>query len=193
MARAPFNKLLREIRACNYCADYLRVRPKPVVQLDPRAKILIIAQAPGRRASQSGRPFDDSSGDRLRLWLQVSRELFYDESKMAFMPMGFCYPGVSAGGDLAPCKECAPIWHPYIIPELRHIELTLLIGSYAQEFYINNNEVGKAVKNWRAYLPLFLPLPHPSWHNNAWLMKNLWFENELLPYLRERIKNIFNE
>jgi uracil-DNA glycosylase len=193
MQRKSFSALLKEIRACDACAFHLRVPPKPVVQLHPDARVLLIAQAPGMRARTSGKPFDDASGDRLRSWLLVDRATFYDEKKFACMPMGFCYPGTNEGGDLPPCKDCAPLWHPQILPELKNIKLTLLIGSYAHRHYLQTSSVHQAVINYRNYLPSVLPLPHPSWHNNNWLAKNPWFMDELVPELRARIKRHLRE
>lgn len=190
MLKPSFNALLKDIRACEFCRFYLNLPPKPIVQLNPHAQILVIAQAPGIRARTSGRPFDDASGDRLRLWLGVHRAIFYDETKMAFMPMGFCYPGTQAGGDLPPCTECAPIWHPQILPRLTHVKLTLLVGSYAHKYYLNESSVTRAMNNWREYLPDMLPLPHPSWHNHAWIKRNLYFEKLILPYVQKRVKEL---
>ena len=150
---------------------------------------MIIAQAPGMLARQSGKPFDDRSGHRLRMWLGVDREQFYDETKFAMVAMGFCYPGKTAMGDLPPCEECAPIWHPQILPHLRRISLTLLVGSYALNYYLDSESVTDTVKKWRSCLPEnILPLPHPSWHNNAWLTKNPWFEKDLVPTLRKLVQ-----
>jgi uracil-DNA glycosylase len=190
MANKAFLTLMKDIRSCDICAYHLSLPPKPIVQLHPKAPLLIIAQAPSTKARATGLPFNDSSGDRLRSWLGIDRETFYDEKKIALMPMGFCYPGVTSGGDLPPCKDCAPFWHPKIFPLLKNIKLTILVGSYAQKYYLNQEPMTKTVKNWRRCLPQFLPLPHSSWHNNAWLKKNPWFEAELLPRLKERIKMI---
>lgn len=189
-SQESFSSLLKEIRACQVCAYHLRLPPKPVIQAHAAARLLIIAQAPGARARASGLPFDDPSGDRLRRWLGIDRSVFYDETRIALMPMGFCYPGSSAGGDLPPCKDCAPLWHPQVLPYLSKIRLTLLVGSYAQRYYLKGPSMTEAVKNWRAHLPKLLPLPHPSWHNNAWIKQNPWFENELLPVLKRRVKQI---
>jgi len=187
-----FKLFLQNIRSCTYCSDYLKLKPKPIVQLNPKAKLLVIAQAPGQKARTRGRPFDDASGDRLRQWLGIDREFFYDEDKLAFMPMGFCYPGKSNTGDLPPCQECAPIWHHQILLRLTHIQLTLLVGTYAHEYYLNKSSLNTTMTHWHNYLPNFLPLPHPSWHNNLWLKNNLWFESGLVPYLQKRVKEIFN-
>lgn len=183
-----FSILLDEIYACDACAFHLRVPPKPVVQLHPDARVLVIAQAPGTRARLSGKPFDDASGDRLRSWLGVDRTTFYDEKKFAMMPMGFCYPGTSKSGDLPPCKDCAPLWHPQIKPYLKNIGLTLLVGSYAHRYYLQSTSVHNAVTNFRNCLPHLMPLPHPSWHNNNWLLKNDWFAKELIPVLQTLVK-----
>jgi len=188
MQQPCFNTLLKNIRACEFCSAHLNLPPKPVVQLGTQAKILVIAQAPGIRARSSGLPFDDASGNRLRFWLGIERNVFYDPNKMAFMPMGFCYPGTSNTGDLPPCEACAPIWHPQIIPRLKNIQLILLIGSYAHKYYLNTHSLSTTMHNWQEYLPLMMPLPHPSWHNNNWLNKNPWFETSLLAYLRKRVK-----
>lgn len=185
-----FKKLLNDIRSCEACAEHLRLPPKPVVQLNTSAKILVIAQAPGIRARESGLPFDDRSGDRLRSWLGLDRTIFYDEKQLAFMPMGFCYPGTAKGGDLPPCKECAPLWHPQVFPHLVNIKLTLLVGIYAQRHYLQASGVTAIVKKWRDHAPSLLPLPHPSWHNNAWIQKNPWFSDELLPTLKNLVATI---
>ena len=183
--------LLQEIRSCEACASYLKLPPKPVVQLDALARVLVIAQAPGARARASGRPFDDPSGDRLRTWLGIDREQFYDPTRFAFMPMGFCYPGSAEGGDLPPCKDCAPRWHPRITPHLTNVKLTLLVGSYAHRYYLQSTSVTEAVKSFRQCLPSKMPLPHPSWHNTNWLKNNPWFLQELVPELKALIKEIF--
>lgn len=192
MRDSNFDNLLRSVKACQFCRYHLHLPPKPIVQLNPAAQILVIAQAPGARASAAGRPFDDASGDRLRGWLGIDKDIFYDERKMAFMPMGFCYPGTSNTGDIPPCEDCAPIWHAQIMRHLPNIELTLLVGSYSHDFYLNEKSMNNVMQNWREYLPDILPLPHPSWHNNAWLKENPWFDTVLLPYLRKRIKAIVN-
>lgn len=185
-----FSTLLKEIRSCDACAFHLQVPPKPVVQLHREASILVIAQAPGTRARASGKPFDDASGDRLRAWLDVDRTAFYDEKKFAFMPMGFCYPGRSQGGDLPPCEECAPLWHPRVMPFLKNLKLTILIGTYAHRYYLGTSSVKDAVANYRAHLPHMLPLPHPSWHNNKWIRDNVWFTEELVPVLQKLVRKI---
>jgi uracil-DNA glycosylase len=193
MIKKRFSVLLDEIHACDACSFHLRVPPKPIVQLHQKARILLIAQAPGTRARASGKPFDDASGNRLREWLGVDRTTFYDEKKFAMMPMGFCYPGVSKDGDLPPCKDCAPLWHPRIQPFLQSVKLTVLIGSYAHRYYLRSNSVHKTITNFREGLPHLVPLPHPSWHNNNWLRNNEWFAHELIPILRMLVKNCLDK
>lgn len=157
------------------------------------ARILIVGQAPGRRVYESGIPWSDPSGERLREWMGVSREVFYDERRIAIIPIAFCYPGSAKGGDLPPCAECAPLWHPRLRAALPDIRFTLLVGSYAQKYYLGERAQGtltETVRHYRDYLPEFLPLPHPSWHNQAWLKRNPWFSDEVLPLLRERVSEL---
>lgn len=194
MSLRAANALLREIRACEVCALELPAGPRPVVQLHPEAKLLIIGQAPGRKVHESGVPWKDASGNRLRDWLGIDDDFFYDRKKVALMPMGFCYPGSAKSGDLPPRKECLPQWHAAVLGILPRVELTLLIGTYAQKEYLPRleNQVARPnltenVKNWRQY-PERVPLPHPSPRNQFWLRKNPWFETELLPELRARIE-----
>ncbi|MEQ9447328.1 MAG: uracil-DNA glycosylase family protein [Rhodospirillaceae bacterium] len=185
-------KILKETRACTLCAKELPLGPRPVLRAKAGARLLIIGQAPGTKVHESGVPWNDRSGDRLREWLDLDSEAFYDENRVAIVPMGFCYPGRDAkGGDLPPRKECAPTWHPRILPLLTKIELTLLVGSYAQAFYLKKRRKGTltdTVAAWRDYGPAFIPLPHPSWRNTAWLKKNPWFERQLVPELRKRVQ-----
>jgi uracil-DNA glycosylase len=186
--------LLREIRACRVCAAHLPLEPRPVLRAKESARLLIVGQAPGTKVHDSGIPWNDRSGDRLRQWLQLDRETFYDDSRIAIVPMGFCYPGVDAhGGDLPPRQECAPLWHARVLAHLPRLELTLLVGSYAQMHYLGDRRAAtmtETVQAWREHAPRFIPLPHPSWRNTAWLKRNPWFEAELLPVLRERVKNL---
>jgi uracil-DNA glycosylase len=194
MPTASLASLAREARACRLCAAELPLGPRPVFRLHAEARLLIVGQAPGTRVHESGIPWNDRSGDRLRDWLQLDRERFYDERKVAILPMGLCYPGVDAkGGDRPPMAICAPTWHPRLRPLLPQVRLTLLVGLYAQRHYLGagrRQSLGQTVRDFAAYLPEFLPLPHPSWRNTAWLKRNAWFESELLPPLRERVATL---
>ncbi|MBL8644374.1 MAG: uracil-DNA glycosylase family protein [Rhodospirillaceae bacterium] len=186
--------LLQQVRACTLCADHLPLGPRPVLRVKASARILIIGQAPGTKVHETGLPWNDRSGDRLRDWLGVDREIFYDERRIAIMPMGFCYPGVDKnGGDAPPRPECAPTWHPQLWPFLKKVELVLLVGSYAQARYLagrRKTTMTDTVRAWRTYGPKFLPLPHPSWRNTGWLKKNPWFEAELAPNLKRKVKKL---
>jgi len=184
--------LIRRIRQCTLCAQHLPLPPKPILQAGPRAKILIAAQAPGQLAHDAGRPFEDPSGDRLRRWLGVTHEQFYDPTLFALAPMGFCYPGTRAGGDLPPRPECAREWRQELLQYLAQIELTLIIGQYAQAYHLPNGEktLTERVRHWRYHLPTQLPLPHPSGRNNRWLAKNPWFEQEVIPALQARVQEV---
>ncbi|WP_232305518.1 uracil-DNA glycosylase family protein [Gilvimarinus polysaccharolyticus] len=183
---------MHRIRQCTLCAQDLPLPPKPILQVDSNAKILIAAQAPGLLAHDAGRPFDDPSGDRLRRWLGVSPQQFYDPTLFALLPMGFCYPGTRVGGDLPPRPECAPKWRQEVLEYLEQIELTLIIGQYAQAYHLPNGKktLTERVQNWRNHLPQQLPLPHPSGRNNRWLAKNLWFEKEVVPALQHRVQEV---
>lgn len=190
-----FNALLTRVRDCTICAADLPLGPRPIVRGTPDAKLLLIGQAPGTRVHESGVPWNDPSGERLRDWLQMTPDDFYDESKIAIVPMGFCYPGADAkGGDKPPRPECAPEWHPPLLAGLPNVELTILIGQYAQKRYLEKRRkktLTETVRHWREYRPDFLPLPHPSWRNNVWVKKNPWFAEEVLPMLRERVAGLF--
>jgi uracil-DNA glycosylase len=181
-------------RACRICAADLPLGPRPVLVVGSHARLMIVGQAPGTRVHETGLPFNDRSGDRLRDWLGIDRATFYDHPALAIMPMGLCYPGRDAhGGDKPPAKICAPTWHPRIRPLLPHIELTLLVGSYAQAFYLGTrrrDSLSSTVAAWQDYLPEFLPLPHPSWRNTAWLRRNPWFARDVLPWLRRRVARL---
>ncbi len=184
--------LLERITACRVCADVLPLGPRPVVRIsDPRAKILIIGHAPGTKVHASGIPWDDVSGKRLRNWLGVEPEIFYDPSKFASLPMGFCYPGRGKGGDNPPRPECAPLWHEAVLKTLPDIRLTLLIGGHALAYYLRERRkatLSETVQAWRDYEPSgFIPLVHPSPRNQMWLKRNPWFEAEMVPHLRERV------
>ena len=181
-------KLIKDAKACTICAEYLPNGVRPVFIIHPKSKILIVGQAPGRVVHESGIPWADASGKRLRSWMGVSEEQFYDASKFAIVPMGFCFPGTGKNGDLPPRKECAPAWHQQMINMMPEIKLTLLFGKYAQDAYLGKSKkhnLTETVKNWAAYVPKYLPLPHPSPRNNIWLRKNPWFEEEVIPYLQK--------
>lgn len=192
MSDNDFASLLTEIRGCEICAADLPLGPRPVLRMTETARIAIIGQAPGTRVHESGIPWDDRSGARLREWLALDAKTFYDETRVAIMPMGFCYPGVDKnGGDKPPRKECAPEWHTVLWPHLGEVEITLLVGAYAQKYYLGKTAkktMTATVAAWREYQPKFLPMPHPSWRNTAWLRKNPWFEEALLPPLQDRIR-----
>ena len=181
--------LLREVRACTLCAAHLPLGPRPVFQLHPRARILIAAQAPGKRVHETGVPFNDPSGERLRTWLGVGRETFYDPQQIALLPMGFCFPGTGKSGDLPPRPECAPAWRAPLLALLKNVQLTLVIGQYAMGYHLTQprGNLTQTVAAWRERGPALIPLPHPSPRNNRWLKRNPWFEQELLPVLRERV------
>ena len=181
--------LLTAVRACTLCRKHLPLGPRPIVQLHPQAAILIAGQAPGRKVHETGVPFNDPSGDRLRQWLGVTREVFYDPRRIALLPMGFCYPGTGTAGDLPPRPECAPAWRAPLLAQLRQVQLTLVLGQYAQTYHFGNaaNSVTELVKSWRTHWPELIPLPHPSPRNNRWLQQNPWFGRELLPAVRERV------
>lgn len=184
--------LLAEVRACTICAAHLPHGPRPVLQLDGRARILIAGQAPGRRVHQTGVPFDDPSGDRLREWMGIGRDVFYDPASIAILPMGFCYPGPGRSGDLPPRPECAPAWRQKLLGHVGSIELTLVIGHHAQAWHLRTGRLGvtEVVRNWRSHLPRLVPLPHPSPRNRIWLGRNPWFEKDLLPALRRRVAEL---
>ena len=186
-------KLLSEVRACTLCAGHLPLGPRPILQLDPRATILIAGQAPGRKAHESGIPFSDASGDRLRAWMGIDHSVFYDASRVAILPMGFCFPGTGVGGDMAPRPECAPAWRQRALATLPKLQLTLVIGSYAQAWHLNQaaaTSVTDAVSAWRDHWPSVVPLPHPSPRNQRWLRNNPWFESDVLPQVRTRVREL---
>ena len=191
-AGRELKRILAEARACRLCEAHLPLGPRPVLRAANGSRLMIVGQAPGTRVHETGIPWNDRSGDRLRDWLQLPRELFYDEARIAIVPMGFCYPGVDAkGGDRPPRPECAPRWHAPLRAALPKVELTLLVGMYAQRHYLGRRRektLTETVRHWRDYQPDFLPLPHPSWRNTAWLKKHPWFETDLLPDLRKRVK-----
>ncbi|MFA0147957.1 uracil-DNA glycosylase family protein [Vibrio lentus] len=185
-----FSSLLKEIRQCTACEPHLSHGANPVIQAHPNARLLIIGQAPGIKVHQSSIPWNDASGERLREWLGMDSDTFYDQQKVAIVPMGFCYPGKGKSGDLPPRKECAALWHQKVLQSLPNIQMTLLIGQYAQNYYLKDkatNTLTETVRNWQAWAPEFLPLPHPSPRNNIWLKKNPWFESEVIPYIRKHV------
>ncbi len=185
---------LAEVRACRVCAAALPLGPRPVLRVTRTARLLIVGQAPGTRVHDTGIPWNDASGDRLRQWLGLDRGLFYDEHRVAILPIGFCYPGTDAkGGDRPPRPECAPLWHPPLRAHLACVRLTLLVGGYAQAYYLGarrKQTVTATVQAWRDYLPEFLPTPHPSWRNTAWLQRHPWFDAELVPMLRQHVAEL---
>ncbi|GAB3037412.1 uracil-DNA glycosylase family protein [Bowmanella dokdonensis] len=185
--------LIREITQCRLCEPGLPLGANPVVRGTSSARLLIIGQAPGTRVHKTSTPWNDPSGDRLRDWLGLSRERFYDEQQIAIMPMGFCYPGRGKSGDLPPRKECAPIWHQRFIQTLPNLQLTLLIGQYSQAYYLGDKRsLTERVRHFRDYLPAYFALPHPSPRNNLWLRRHPWFETEVLPELKQRSLQALN-
>ncbi len=184
-------RLSREARACRICEAHLPLGPRPVFRVSATARILLVGQAPGTRVHETGIPWNDRSGDRLRDWLGLDRETFYDERRLAILPIGFCYPGVDRnGGDKPPRPECAPTWQRRFLALMPRIELTLLLGSYAQRFHLaapRGAGMHETVAAWRDHPSALMALPHPSWRNTAWLKRNPWFEQELLPVLRRRV------
>ena len=191
MSAPDLDRLLRDARACRVCEADLPLGPRPVLRAGVNARLMIIGQAPGTRVHETGIPWNDPSGERLRQWLDLDPERFYDQNKIAIVPMGFCYPGREPkGGDKPPRPECAPLWHPPLRAALQQVGLTLLVGLYAQRHYLGPRRkasLTETVRAWRDYLPEELPLPHPSWRNTAWLKRNPWFEAELVPDLQGRV------
>ena len=188
-----FPNLLRSIAECRVCANVLPHPPRPIVSAHPEARLLIAGQAPGRRVHETGVPWDDPSGDRLREWLGLDRTVFYRPDRVALVPMGFCYPGAGKSGDNPPRPECAREWHPTLLPRLKKLELTVVIGQYAQAYHLGDLRKGSltaTVAAWRDYLPLRIPLPHPSPRNQIWIRRNPWFERDLLPALRRRVQRL---
>lgn len=192
MASLP--SLLRDVRACTICEAHLPHGVRPVLQIHREAKILIAGQAPGRVVHESGIPFDDASGNRLREWMGIGRETFYDPKQIAILPMGFCYPGTGKSGDLPPRPECAPAWRTQLLANLPALELTLVVGKYAQDYHFGTRgtSLTELVRDWKTHWPGALPLPHPSPRNNIWLRRNPWFEKEVLPSLREHVARLLN-
>lgn len=190
---AEFHTLLTRIRACRVCADELPNEPRPVIQISRSARILIASQAPGSRVHQTGKPFSDPSGDRLRDWMGISADQFYDEQLIAIVPMGLCYPGRATGGDAPPRPECAPLWREQLLSQLPDLRLTLLVGTYAQRAALGTGRMVDRVRNFENYLPAYFPLPHPSWRSQIWMKNNPWFQVDALPCLRARLKEIIGD
>ena len=191
--RISLSAVSREARACTACADELPFAPRPVFRVGRSARLLIVGQAPGRRVHETGIPWNDPSGEVLREWLALERPAFYDTSRIAIVPVGLCYPGTVDGADLPPCRGCAPRWQPRFRAALPGIRLTLLVGGYAQAFYLQRRRkktLADTVRAWRDYLPEFFPLPHPSWRNIGWLERNPWFAKDVLPALRRRVRTV---
>lgn len=185
------DSLLKEITKCQICAEFLPLGPRPIVAAHPRSKVIIIGQAPGSIVHETGIPWNDKSGDNLRNWMDIDKETFYDPTQIAIIPMGFCYPGRGKSGDLPPRKECAPQWHNQLLEKLEDVKLTILIGQYAQNYYLKDRTaktLTETVRNFASYLPDFFVLPHPSPRNNIWQAKNTWFKTEVLPQLKEQVK-----
>lgn len=188
IADADFPALLQRIRQCTLCADVLPLGPRPVLQASPSARLLIVGQAPGRRVHDTGVPFNDRSGDRLREWLGIDRATFYDERLVALVPMGFCYPGTTAAGDAPPRPECAPAWREQLLSRLQQVRLTVAAGRFAHAYHLQaRGSVAQTVRRWRATGDV-IPVPHPSPRNQGWLQRNPWFAEELLPELRLRVR-----
>ena len=191
--------VLSDIRACRACLGELPHEPRPVVRVFPETRLLICGQAPGRRVHESGLPFTDPSGDRLRAWMGVDYETFYADPRIGVAAQAFCYPGTApqkngrSGGDYPPPLRCAELWRPRLLEALPEMELTLLVGAYSQTWALGGRAkatMTDTVQAWRDYAPTYLPMPHPSWRNTAWLRRNPWFEDQVLPYLRQRVAGI---
>ncbi len=188
---AALASLLRNIAACRHCTD-LPLGPRPVLRADTRATLLIIGQAPGTRVHESGIPWHDASGDRLRAWLALTEAQFYDPSRVAILPVGLCYPGrLPRGGDRPPRPACAPLWHASVLALMPRIRLTLLVGAYAQALVLGTTNLTRTVADFRRFLPARLPLPHPSWRTIGWQARNPWFESDVLPALRQAVQGHF--
>ncbi len=192
---SKLSTLLSKVRSCEICHEHLPLGPRPVVQFDSRARILIAGQAPGKKVHETGVPFDDPSGKRLRDWLGIEPDVFYDKKNIAIVPMGFCFPGTGNAGDLPPRPECAAAWRAQLLDHLNDLQLTLVIGRYAQDYHLGNSgaSVTDIVSRWRTHWPEVVPLPHPSPRNNRWLRNNPWFEGELVPLLQKRVSAVLKQ
>lgn len=185
--------LLQQVRACRICEEHLPLGPRPVLVASSTAKLLIVGQAPGTKVHASGIPWDDQSGKRLRQWLGLTPEVFYDASQVAIIPMGFCYPGKGKSGDLPPRPECARHWHQRLLGQLPNIQLTLLVGKYAQDYFLGNRAkatLTDTVAAWHEYLPAYMPMPHSSPRNQFWLRRNPWFETDAIPYVQQVVQQL---
>lgn len=188
--------LIAQIKSCTVCKDHLPLEPNPVFTAHKSSKIIIVGQAPGLAVHNTGIPWNDKSGDNLRRWLDISSETFYNPELISIIPMGFCYPGKGKSGDLPPRKECAPLWHPSLLEHLNQVDLVLLVGKYAQDYYLEDNPyktLTATVQNYKTFLPKFFVLPHPSPRNNIWMAKNEWFKHLVLPELKLQVKTILQE
>ncbi|MGB0884543.1 MAG: uracil-DNA glycosylase family protein [Flavobacteriales bacterium] len=189
----PLESLLDDIAGCQLCSSFFTHKPRPVLAAHPESKLVIIGQAPGAMVHASGIPWDDKSGQNLRAWMGVDKQTFYDASKIALVPMGFCYPGKGKSGDLAPRKECAPLWHKPLLDTMLDQKLVVLIGKYAQDYYlkdIKRKNLTETVKSYKDFLPNYFVLPHPSPRNNIWQAKNEWFKQDVLPEFRIRVQEV---
>ena len=185
--------LLTAVRDCRACEAHLPLGPRPVLRAAETARILVVGQAPGVRVHTTGIPWGDPSGERLRAWMGVDKDVFYDESRIAIIPMGYCYPGRGNGGDMPPRRECSSLWLDHLLAKLPRIELTLLIGQYAQRHFLAGRRkpsLAETAKAWRQYAPQYIPLPHPSPRNQPWFKRHVWFEEQLVPMLQSRIKTL---
>jgi uracil-DNA glycosylase len=189
------NVLLEEVRSCRHCEANLEFGPRPILEASNKSKILIVGQAPGRRVHESGVPWNDPSGERLRKWMGISTDDFYNPRLVAIVPMGFCYPGKGKSGDLPPRTECAELWHDRVLAQLTEVKLTLLIGQYAQAYMLGDKRLSnltETVRAWKDFRPKYIPLPHPSPRNVRWFKNNPWFEDSVIPYLRRKVKSLRN-
>jgi len=187
--------LAAAVRSCRLCADHLPLGPRPVLRVSPTARLLIAGQAPGTKVHESGIPWNDASGDRLREWLDLPKSIFYDDTKVAIIPQAFCYPGKGANGDLPPPPICQKIWHPRLHAAMPQVETFVLAGRYAQAYHLGDarkRTLSETVAAWREFCPRHFPVPHPSWHNNHWLKANAWFERDLVPELRKRVRELLD-